>query len=81
MCSGTRLAEELGDHFRPHRTWSLSALLNAAIGVLRDLQKVQAEEKLSPVLIAEGDIADGYHRVSLATRSTDPYADVLLKLG
>jgi hypothetical protein len=49
-------------------------------GVLRDLQKVLAGEKLSPVLISEGDIADGYHRVSLAY-ALDPYADVPLKLG
>ena len=49
-------------------------------GVVRDLQKVLAGQKLSPVLIAEGDIADGYHRVSLAY-ALDPYADVPLKLG
>jgi hypothetical protein len=49
-------------------------------GVLRDLQKVLAGEKLSPVLVAEGDIADGYHRVSLAY-ALDPYANVPLKLG
>ena len=49
-------------------------------GVLRDLQKMLAGEKLSPVLIADGDIADGYHRVSLAY-ALDPYADVPLKLG
>jgi hypothetical protein len=49
-------------------------------GVLRDLQKVLAGDKLSPVLVAEGDIADGYHRVSLAY-ALDPYADVPLKLG
>jgi hypothetical protein len=49
-------------------------------GVLRDLQKVLAGEKLSPVLVADGDIADGYHRVSLAY-ALDPYADVPLKLG
>jgi hypothetical protein len=49
-------------------------------GVLRDLQKVLGGEKLSPVLIAEGDIADGYHRVSLAY-ALGPYADVPLKLG
>ena len=49
-------------------------------GVLKDLQKVLAGQKLSPVLIAEGDIADGYHRVSLAY-ALDPYADVPLKLG
>ena len=49
-------------------------------GVLRDLQKVLSGEKLSPVLLAEGDIADGYHRVSLAY-ALDPYADVPIKLG
>jgi hypothetical protein len=49
-------------------------------GVLRDLQKVLAGEKLSPVLVAEGDIADGYHRVSLAY-ALSPFADVPLKLA
>ena len=49
-------------------------------GVLRDLQKVLAGEKLSPVLVSEGDIADGYHRVSLAY-ALAPYATVPLKLG
>jgi hypothetical protein len=49
-------------------------------GVLKDLKKVLAGQKLSPVLVAEGDIADGYHRVSLAY-ALDPYADVPLKLG
>jgi hypothetical protein len=49
-------------------------------GVLKDLKKVLAGEKLSPILVAEGDIADGYHRVSLAY-ALDPYADVPLKLG
>lgn len=49
-------------------------------GVLRELKKVLAGQKLSPVLVAEGDIADGYHRVSLAY-ALDPYADVPLKLG
>jgi hypothetical protein len=49
-------------------------------GVLKDLQKVLAGQKLSPVLVAEGDVADGYHRVSLAY-ALDPYADVPLKLG
>ena len=48
-------------------------------GVLKDLKKVLAGEKLSPVLLAEGDIADGYHRVSLAY-ALDPYAEVPLKL-
>src|SRR5215471_9755883 len=49
-------------------------------GVLKDLKKVLAGEKLSPVLVAEGDIADGYHRVSLAY-ALDAYAEVPLKLG
>ena len=49
-------------------------------GVLKDLKKVLAGEKLSPVLVAEGDIADGYHRVSLAY-ALDPYAEVPLKLA
>ena len=49
-------------------------------GVLKDLKKVLAGEKLSPVLVAEGDIADGYHRVSLAY-ALDPSADVPLTLG
>lgn len=49
-------------------------------GVLKDLKKVLSGEKLSPVLVAEGDIADGYHRVSLAY-ALDPYSTVPLKLG
>ena len=49
-------------------------------GVLRDLQKVLSGEKLSPILVAEADIADGYHRASLAY-ALDPYALVPLKLG
>jgi hypothetical protein len=49
-------------------------------GVLKDLQKVLAGEKLSPILIAQGDVADGYHRLSLAY-ALDPYAEVPLKLG
>ena len=49
-------------------------------GVLNDLKKVLAGDKLSPVLVAEGDIADGYHRVSLAY-ALDPYADIPLKIG
>jgi hypothetical protein len=49
-------------------------------GVLNDLKKVLAGKNLSPVLVAEGDIADGYHRVSLAY-ALDPYTDVPLKLG
>ena len=49
-------------------------------GVLKDLQKVLAGDKLSPILVAQGDIADGYHRLSLAY-ALDPYAEVPLKLG
>lgn len=49
-------------------------------GVLKDLQKVLSGQKLSPILVAEGDIADGYHRLSLAY-ALDPYTDVPLKLG
>jgi len=49
-------------------------------GVLNELKKVLGGEKLSPILVAEGDIADGYHRLSLAY-ALDPYADVPLKLG
>jgi len=49
-------------------------------GVLKDLQKVLAGDKLSPILVAQGDVADGYHRLSLAY-ALDPYAEVPLKLG
>ena len=49
-------------------------------GVLKDLKKVLAGEKLSPILVAEADVADGYHRLSLAY-ALDPYAEVPLKLG
>jgi hypothetical protein len=49
-------------------------------GVLKDLKKVLAGEQLSPILLAEADIADGYHRLSLAY-ALDPYTQVPLKLG
>ena len=49
-------------------------------GVLKDLKKVLAGEKLSPILVAEGDVADGYHRLSLAY-ALDPYTEVPLKLA
>jgi hypothetical protein len=49
-------------------------------GVLNDLKKVLAGQKLSPILVAEADIADGYHRLSLAY-ALDPYAEVPLKLS
>jgi hypothetical protein len=41
---------------------------------------VLSGEKLSPILVAEADIADGHHRLSLVY-ALDPYADVPLKLG
>ncbi len=53
-------------------------------GVMKDLIKAIGGERLSPVLVLSGkkraDIADGFHRVSLAYR-LDPYAEVPLKLG
>ena len=49
-------------------------------GVLRELKKVLGGKKLSPILVAEADIADGYHRLSLAY-NLDPYGDVPLKLA
>ncbi len=49
-------------------------------GVLKDLKKVLGGEELSPILVAEADIADGYHRLSLAY-ALDPYTEVPLKLG
>jgi hypothetical protein len=53
-------------------------------GVMKDLIKAIAGEPLSPVLVLRSkkgaDIADGFHRVSLAYR-LDPYAVVPLKIG
>ena len=53
-------------------------------GVMKDLIKVIEGTRLSPVLvISDGmsaDIADGYHRVSLAYR-IDPYTEIPLKLA
>lgn len=53
-------------------------------GVQRDLLKLLNGEKLSPVLVCDqkpgADIADGYHRVSLAY-NIDPFMNVPLKLG
>ena len=53
-------------------------------GVMKDLIKAVEGERLSPVLILSGkkgaDIADGFHRVSLAYR-LDPYGEVPLQLG
>jgi hypothetical protein len=49
-------------------------------GVVSELKKVLSGGKLSPVLVAEADIADGYHRLSLAY-ALDPYAEVPLKIS
>jgi hypothetical protein len=53
-------------------------------GVMKDLIKVIEGTHLSPVLVVSGetgaDIADGYHRVSLAYR-LDAYEEVPLKLA
>jgi hypothetical protein len=53
-------------------------------GVKRDLLKLLSGEKLSPVLVSDqkpgADIADGYHRVSLAY-NIDPFMSVPLRLG
>jgi hypothetical protein len=53
-------------------------------GVLRDLAKLTAGEKLSPVLVVSLDdgaeIADGYHRVSLAY-ALDPFGAVPLRIA
>ena len=53
-------------------------------GVKRDLLKAVSGEKLSPVLVVtfrEGaDIADGYHRVSLAYH-LDTFGDVPLRIA
>ena len=53
-------------------------------GVRRDLLKLLSGEKLSPVLVCDqkagADIADGYHRVSLAY-NIDPFMNVPLRLG
>ena len=48
-------------------------------GVLRDLKKVLSGQSC-PILVAQADIADGHHRLSLVY-ALDPYADVPLKLG
>jgi hypothetical protein len=53
-------------------------------GVRRDLLNAVSGKRLSPVLVVStgqgGDIADGYHRVSLAYH-LDPFADVPLRIG
>jgi hypothetical protein len=53
-------------------------------GVRRDLLKAVSGEKLSPILVVTlhqgADIADGYHRASLAYH-LDPFGDVPLRIA
>lgn len=53
-------------------------------GVVRDLAKLLSGEKLSPILVVSFDdraeIADGYHRVSLAY-ALDPFGVVPLRIA
>jgi hypothetical protein len=53
-------------------------------GVRRDLLNAVSGKRLSPVLVVStgdgGDIADGYHRVSLAYH-LDPFGAVPLRIG
>lgn len=67
------------------RACGLTPLPLSDPGVRRDMDKVFAGKKLSPVLVeklpaAGADIADGYHRVSLAY-DLDPYAEIPLRLA
>jgi hypothetical protein len=66
------------------RATGLPALPLTDPGVQRDLVKLLSGEKLSPVLVCDqkpsADIADGYHRVSLAY-NIDPFMMVPLRMG
>ncbi|HTV99774.1 MAG TPA: hypothetical protein VMF87_05700 [Streptosporangiaceae bacterium] len=66
------------------RATELSPLPLTDPGVQRDLLKLLNGEKLSPVLVFDqkpgADIADGYHRVSLAY-NIDPFMMVPLRMG
>ena len=66
------------------RACSLAALPLDDPGVRRDLVNAVSGKRLSPVLVVStddgGDIADGYHRVSLAYH-LDPFGDVPLRIG
>jgi hypothetical protein len=66
------------------RATGLSPLPLTDPGVQRDLLKLLNGEKLSPVLVCDqkpgADIADGYHRVSLAY-NIDPFMMVPLRMG
>jgi hypothetical protein len=66
------------------RATGLSPLPLTDPGVQRDLLKLLNGDKLSPVLVCDqkpgADIADGYHRVSLAY-NIDPFMTVPLRVG
>ncbi len=66
------------------RACGLPALPREDPGVAKNLAKIKAGKKLSPVLLVSygygGDIADGYHRVS-AAYLLDPYGLVPLRIG
>lgn len=66
------------------RATSLDAAPLDDPGVVKDVIKVIEGKALSPVLVIKtdggSDIADGYHRVSMAYR-VDPYAEVPLKIA
>jgi len=66
------------------RACELSPLPIEDPGVRRDLGKVIDGKKLSPVLVVShpggADIADGYHRVSLAY-NIDPFAPMPLRIA
>ena len=66
------------------RACSLEPLPLDDPGVRRDLLNAVSGKRLSPVLVVSTgdgrDIADGYHRVSLAYH-LDPFGDVPLRIG
>ena len=66
------------------RACSLVALPLDDPGVRRDLLNAVSGKRLSPALVVStgdgGDIADGYHRVSLMYH-LDPFGDVPLRIG
>ena len=66
------------------RASGLAALPLDDPGVRRDLLNAVSGKRLSPVLVVStgdgGDIADGYHRVSLAYH-LDPFGDVPLRIA
>ena len=66
------------------RACNLVALPLNDPGVRRDLLNAVSGKRFSPVLVVStsdgGDIADGYHRVSVAYH-LDPFGDVPLRIG